>query len=212
MNALYKRLAERIDAATLRERALIFAAATLALVALANALWIDPALRRERQLSARIAQNQGEIATVQAQIQALVRARQADPDGVSRQRLAAIKSELAQLERAIVELQRRLATPERMREVLEGMLERNRRLRLVDLRTLPLGTLSEGAQRQIYRHGVELAVAGSYADLYQYLLELERLPTQVYWGRAELSAAGHPEIVLRLTVYTLSLDPSWIVV
>jgi len=63
-----------------------------------------------------------------------------------------------------------------------------------------------------FRHGIEFTVAGSYGELYEYLRMLERLPTQLYWGRAELSVSAHPVLVLKLTTYTVSFDPAWLIV
>jgi len=64
----------------------------------------------------------------------------------------------------------------------------------------------------VFRHGVELTLAGSYLDLYAYLSALEGLQTQLYWGRAEMSVAEYPVATLKLTVYTLSFDQAWLVV
>ncbi len=66
--------------------------------------------------------------------------------------------------------------------------------------------------RRVFRHGLELTVAGSYLDLYAYLSALEGLKTQLYWGRAEMSVAEYPVVTLKLTVYTLSFDQAWLVV
>jgi MSHA biogenesis protein MshJ len=73
------------------------------------------------------------------------------------------------------------------------------------------GTQSTGdAQPALWRHGAELTVRGSYADLLRYLTSLERLPVRIYFGRAVLDAAKYPELDLRLTVYTLGIDKSWL--
>ena len=64
----------------------------------------------------------------------------------------------------------------------------------------------------MFRHGLEITISGSYLDLYEYLSALERLPTQLYWGRAELSAGDFPETTLKLTVYTVSFDKAWLIV
>jgi MSHA biogenesis protein MshJ len=64
----------------------------------------------------------------------------------------------------------------------------------------------------VFRHGVELTLAGSYLDLHAYLSALEGLSTQLYWGRAEMSVAEYPVATLKLTVYTLSFDQAWLVV
>ena len=41
---------------------------------------------------------------------------------------------------------------------------------------------------------------------------LEGLPTQLYWGRAELVADVYPVLTLKLTVYTVSFDQAWLIV
>lgn len=68
--------------------------------------------------------------------------------------------------------------------------------------TAPIGGL--------YRHGVELVLEGSYADLLGYLKAMEALPQRVLWGGAQLQVAQHPRSVLTLRVYTLSRDPNWL--
>jgi MSHA biogenesis protein MshJ len=64
----------------------------------------------------------------------------------------------------------------------------------------------------LYRHGIELTVSGSYVDLYDYLRSLESSPTQLYWGRADLAVTEYPSNTLKLTVYTVSLDRTWLIV
>lgn len=215
MKALLKRYAERIDNASLRERVMIFLAAALVLVFLANATLIRPLRDTQRRLSADIAQNERELRTIQGEVQRLARARDAGPDARNRERAAALRAELALLDAQIADEQRRFTTPQRMRDVLEEMLEREKRLRLIDLKTLPVTDMSatQGqAGRRVFRHGLELTLAGSYLDLYAYLAALEGLKTQLYWGRAEMSVAEYPVATLKLTVYTLSFDQAWLVV
>lgn len=61
----------------------------------------------------------------------------------------------------------------------------------------------------LYRHGVELTVRGSYLDMVDYMGALEALPTQLFWGKAQLQVEQYPTVRLTLTLYTLSLDPKW---
>lgn len=215
MNAVVKRYIERIDGASLRERALLFAAAALLLVFLVNATLINPLRDTQRRLSADIAQRESELRTVQAELQRMARTRGADPDARNRERVAELRAELAKLDASIAAEQRRFTSPQRMRAVLEEMLERDKRLRLVDLKTLAVSDFSatQGqAGRRVFRHGVELTLAGSYLDLHAYLKALEGLSTQLYWGRAEMSVSAYPVATLKLTVYTLSFDQAWLVV
>jgi MSHA biogenesis protein MshJ len=215
MKALLRQYAERIDNASLRERVLLFLAMALVLVFVVNATLIKPLRDAQRRLNSDISQNQLELRTIQSEIQRLARAREGDPDARNRERATALRAEIAALDAHIVEEQRRFTTPQRMRDVLEEMLQREKRLRLVDLKTLPVTNLAatQGqAGRRVYRHGVEMTLAGSYLDLHAYLSALEDLPTQLYWGRAEMSVSEYPVATLTLTVYTLSFDRAWLVV
>jgi MSHA biogenesis protein MshJ len=215
LRELFKRYAERIDSATLRERVLIFAAATLVLLFLGDALAFRPLRVQQRRYSVEIAQRQTELRTVQSELQRLARTREADPDARNRERLAALRAEASVLNAQLAEEQRRFTSPQRMREILGEMLERNKRLRLVDLKTLPISDLSaqQGhAGRRIFRHGVELTLSGSYLDLHAYLRSLEELSTQLYWARAEMNVTAYPAVSLKLTVYTVSFDQAWLIV
>ena len=215
MKAQLKRYAERIDNASLRERVLLFVAATLVLMFLANALLLKPLRDTQRRLSAEIAQRQTELRTLQSELQRMVRGRDADPDARNRERLASLRAEGAVLAAQLAEEQRRFTSPQRMREVLQEMLERNKRLQLVDLKTLPITDLAQSqgpAGRRIFRHGIELTLAGGYLDLYAYLRSLEELSTQLYWGKVEMSVTAYPSASLKLTVYTLSFDKAWLIV
>jgi len=214
VNAALQRYVERIDNATLRERALLFAAAALILIFMVNAVLLKPLRDTQRRLGAELAQREVELRTVQAELQRLARTRTVDPDARNRARVAELRAELAGLDAKIAAEQRRFTSPQRMRAVLEEMLGRNQRLRLLDLKTLPVSDLSSRGQagRRVFRHGVELTLAGGYLELHAYLKALEGLSTQLYWGRAELSVTEYPVATLKLTVYTLSFDQAWLVV
>jgi MSHA biogenesis protein MshJ len=62
----------------------------------------------------------------------------------------------------------------------------------------------------LYRHGVEIELQGSYLDMVNYMEALESMPTQLFWGKANLNADDYPNARLSLTLYTLSLAPKWI--
>lgn len=66
-----------------------------------------------------------------------------------------------------------------------------------------------GAGVVLYRHGVELTVRGGYLDMVDTMTALEGLPSQLFWGRAQLDVDAYPSAQLTLTLYTLSLDPKW---
>ncbi|MBI5921442.1 MAG: type II secretion system protein M [Betaproteobacteria bacterium] len=68
------------------------------------------------------------------------------------------------------------------------------------------------ATPNIYKHGVELKIAGSYNDLLMYLAEIERMPQRIIWNRIKFASEQYPRNEMTLTVFTLSLDKQWLVV
>ena len=231
MKRLWQRYVEKMDGASLRERALVFAASATVLIALLNTLLIEPQLVKQRRLSSEVALRQGEMRTMQEKLQEVALARQRDPDREIRRQLDALKLKVTETEARLLEEQRKFAPPEQVGVLLGEMLSRNRKLQLVDMRTLPVasfaGNVAEADKTpppkaaapaapagggQIYRHGVEITVSGSYLDLLAYLKDLEKLPNQLYWGKLDLSAAAYPQVTLKLSVYTLSLNLAWLVV
>jgi len=201
---------ERIDSASLRERVLIFLAVTMVMVLIANLALIDPLRARQRQLASDTSQRQSELKTIQAELRRLAAIDNADPNAMLNARAAVLRGELSSLDARVMAEQQRFTAPERVREVLDEMLQRNKRLALVELKTLPVSVIDGG--KRVFRHGVELTVTGTYAELFEYLAALERLPTQLYWGKADLEVVDHPRSRLRLVVYTVSLDKAWLVV
>jgi MSHA biogenesis protein MshJ len=238
MKRLWQQYAAKMEAASLRERVMVFAAAAVVMIALLNALLIEPEFAKQRRLSREVAQRQGEIKSLQEQLQKMALARRSDPDQANRRQLEELRRQIAELDAKLSDEQRKFAPPERIGALLEELLARNRRLQLVDMRTLPVATLDQsgavqkpaaaapaaaekapaakpaapGPSGPIYRHGVEISVAGNFLDLLAYLRDLEKLPNQMYWGKLDLSVDAYPKTTLKLSVYTLSLDLAWLIV
>ena len=74
------------------------------------------------------------------------------------------------------------------------------------------GAGAPAAGAALYKHGVELRLEGDYAALADYLARLENNGQKLLWERVALSAEQHPRLVLTLTVYTLSLERTWLIV
>lgn len=210
MKGVLARQLERIDAASLRERVLIFLAITMMVILIVNLALIDPLRARQRQLALETSQRQSELNTIQVEMRRLAAIDGSDPNAAMHARAMALRDELASLDARVVAEQQRFTAPERVREVLDEMLQRNKRLGLVELKTLPVSVIDSG--KRVFRHGVELTVTGTYLELFDYLSALERLPTQLYWGKAELDVVDHPRSRLKLVIYTVSFDKAWLVV
>lgn len=217
---------------SLRERGLVFLAGAALVVTLFDSLLIEPRFAAAKRMSVEIARQDAERAALEKQLQAAGQASAQDPDREKRSRLERLQRELAALEAGVTAEQRKLTTPQQMRAVVENLIARTPGVTLVDLRTSPKAASTAERAAQVaneaaaalkgglsaealatagllHRHPLEVTVRGQYLDLLKYLSELERLPYRIYWSDLALDAALHPQLVLRLQVYTLSLDRTW---
>lgn len=216
--------AERIDAMTLRERAIVFAASALVLLFLFFALVANPMNDRMRAMTRDLQRKVADTRVLQEQVQAAINAPDDDPDGPRRTQIAELKARIGAADAQLAEHQRGMVPPERIPHLLEEMLRRDRRLELVALRSLPTvelftdqaassepATPKRGAIK-VYRHGVEVTLNGDYFELLRYLDALERLPYRMFWKDIDVAATDYPRITMKLTVYTLSFERNWVVV
>lgn len=240
MKQYWQKIALKVDARTLRERTIIFAMCALVVITLLNAIILDPLFKQQKLLSQQVGRDQTQIAEMQAQIQQMAKQQAADPDAINRELLAKLTQQSKQMQAELGDLQKGLVSPDRMPELLEGILRRNGNLRLVSLKTLAPSSVTEpGIAEQkapaaaaapatpdasakdrapvqsvmtstVYKHGVEIIVQGSYLDMVSYMAELEAMPWQLFWAQAKLDAKDHTKTQLTLTLYTLSLEKKWL--
>ena len=210
----------KVDGMSLRERALIFAAAAFAVVSLINTFFLDPLLAQQKGLSSQVVQQQEKMKETQAQLAALLQAKQADEHAPQRERIRQLREQISEGDAYLKATQDKLVPPEKMAALLEQVLAKNSRLQLVALNTLPVSLFIEptadaatkavAQEKQIFKHGVQMTVRGNYADLMQYLAALEKMPTQMFWGMAKMNVVQYPNAELTVTLYTLSLDKTWL--
>jgi MSHA biogenesis protein MshJ len=212
-----QRYAKRLDAMNLRERVLVFLAAVAILVFVADSALLEPILRRHKVNSDRYQQQQDEIRAMQAQLQAYAQARLSDAGNAKRQRLEKRRADLAALDRELSGRKGELVTPDRMTRMLSEILKRNPDVELVSLRSLPATGLTQvptGASggTALYRHGIEVAVSGTYFNMLNYIADLERNRARIFWGTLDLQAGAYPRVTLKITLYTLSPEKTWLLI
>lgn len=226
MKSGFARLKARFDALNHRERAFVAAAIWLVALFVLDAALVAPVRKDSVALAKAVADKRGEAVRLETELAGL-RGRQAqDPDAEPKRRIAELEGRIAAIDAALEAARSQIVPPERMAGLLEQVLKRNTRLVLVSLRSLPpemlikeenpsgkdAGKQEGGPPRQdmLYRQGMELTLGGSYLDMLEYVAQLERLPWKMYWGRLELRVEEYPRAILRLQVYTLSLDKAWL--
>ncbi len=235
MKAVWVRYCAWFNGLKPRERALV-AFASLAFAGFVPySLAMEPQLRESRRFASQI-ETQGKLlATIRSDVAALASSN-LDPDSSNRERVTQLTRQLRTLDEGLRTTQKGLVPADQMAKVLESLLDRNRGLRVVAMRTLPPTPLLDRpaaatAQPEpapaapanaakaapvaatgsgIHRHGVELVLQGSYAELSAYLEQIERLPTQMFWSSAVLEAETYPRVTLTLSIFTIGLEAAWL--
>lgn len=234
LKAVWERQARRIDALSLRERAILFLSIVAVLAAVFDAVVLTPLSARTAQRGAAQAQQSSELSQLREQFVAASRTVGADPAVELRQRLEAAQAERTQLNAALREAGS-INSGEGLSAVLQRLLAQQpglvlERLELLDDTPVTLPTLSPlyalagvaptpapapSAQRPTLPtmpgmswQGVELQVQGGYRELQHYLQALEHELPGLRWGEMRLAASAPgdaPRLVAQL--FLLKVQP-----
>lgn len=226
MNALRQQwdgLCRRYAALARRERLLVALALVLGPLLIGNTLFVDPQWSRSKAMQNGIATESASLAAIQTQATSLQQELSIDPDAGKKAELAALITQRGQLDEQLRQVGSALVRPEDMNGLLEGLLVRQSGLRLISLKTqAPQSVLREKevvkeadgkpVERSfdLYRHGVEIRLEGSYGQVQAYLEQLEKLPQRLLWGQLSYRVIDFPRSEMTLTVYTLSPDKTWL--
>jgi len=202
MKRYWQPFAARIDQMPLRQRAMLFATLSLVVVAAAHVLLIEPLLVKQKSLIERVNRDHSQLAAVRAQLESVIREQEAGAKDPEQVKLQELEERIARAEKTLAQHKQAFIAPTRLPALLQNLLGPGQAVKMESLRIVP-GTQVEAAS-QLYRHGVEMTLRGSYFGLTQYLAALEKLPARLVWGRIELQVEQYPDIRLTLQVHTLS--------
>ena len=214
------RLQRAFDGRVRRERLLLIGAGVAVAWMLADSLWLTPAFKEWTSARAR-------HTTASAALRRLnddVALRGFETRTAEQQLLGEVtqwRSRVSQTDTALREFGGSLVGAAEMVPVLDRLLAQTGGLRLRSMQSLGRSEVGASAAAPataadakttgtLYRHGVELNVEGSYADVLAYVQAIEAMPQRVLWGGMQIKVEQHPKVVLTLRLYTLSQDRSWL--
>jgi MSHA biogenesis protein MshJ len=205
----------RINRASLRERALVFVAASGLLALAWNYAVLAPLAARRAAFARSLEEVSERLAAANPAQGGLV-----EQYAVLKSREAALAAGIAVVDRELKEAQAGMIEPDQMAPVLADVLSRQKDLTLVLLRNLavepllpPIAPPTSGplphTEMGPYIHPVELIVRGNYLSVLSYLQELESRPWGFQWRRFEFTTtADGPEYRIEFT--TLSMQSNWV--
>lgn len=216
--AAWERQARRIDALSLRERAIIFLSIVAVLAALFDTFVLSPQAARAKTRSEEEARQAAEITQLREQFLAASRDGGAGPTAQLRGQLDAAQAERQSLDAALRQASAANAS-EGLSVVLQRLLAQQPGLVLEKLALLddtPVNTPTAASAPQAMPalmpgmswQGVELHVQGSYHDTQRYLQALERELPGLRWGELRLTASPAGEAPrLSAQVFLLKVQP-----
>jgi MSHA biogenesis protein MshJ len=225
MRLFLRDLMDRFDQLSLRERGLVLAALVAFIVLVWDNLFMRPLERTRKQHLQQVTALRAEVAGLEKSAETIVAQASKDPDADTRAALAATRKEIVQIDDKLAGATSGLIAPKEMAHVLEQVLARTSELQLRVLRTLPPEPVAPatalpdasgkaaspaGPVAQIYKHGLEIELAGSYLDVLHFLQALESLPWHFFWEHVDFTVEQYPQGKLRLKLYTLGLQQGWI--
>lgn len=218
LQSQFKVLTDRIDAMSLRERALIFITLLVALYFIAVNVIFGPISLEKDQLQKQINQKREEARVMEVQVQSVLSAGGQDPQLAKQKKIAALLENLKNMDVSLQKVTAGLVPPKEMARLVEQMLLKNRGLKVIKLESLPATPLLEKTgesggktvEGMVYKHGMRIEFKGGYMDTLHYLKSLEALPWKVFWGQVALSAEKYPDSKVNLLIYTLSTHQGWI--
>lgn len=210
----WRRLEQRFQALSLRERVLVIVMTLAIIAALANVLFFLPLqdqLKAERQQQQEHQRRREQLENELSQLQAW-QARQEDGSG-----LVVVEQQLASVNQQIQQMSQRMVPPQEMTALLQQLLAREQGMQVIALEKLPLEqpNLSEAeapvsAEVPLYRHRLRLSLRGNYFDSLRYLQAMEALPWTVYWDSLEYRVETYPQAVLTVEIATLGQEQGWL--
>ena len=200
----------RIDAMSLRERAFLFLSLILIVLAMADVLLLSTAQKAHRQVTQRYAAQGVELTRLRAELAAV--AQPVDANKAAREELAAADAQLQQVMQDIKTLAPVTEGGPPLEQVLVQFLRRQPGLTLLGTQTLSADVLAStnplgaSAVPGLSKRGLELRVAGSYAELTRYVKTLETALPNLRWGALVLKKDLQvPELTLQ--VFVVGVQP-----
>ncbi len=198
---------------TRQERYLIAFAALLLPVVAFESLWWAPTRNQAARAAAQIESLTAEQAGLEAEVAELERREALDPDAALRVQLETLEERISELDRLLEGQTLQVLTPEQMPAVLRDLIAGVDGLEIVGMRSRAPERMVQsvdGSLPILYRHALDIDLAGDYLALLRCVQSLEALPWRLYWGELDLRADGGAPSEIRLQVFTLSLREAWI--
>ncbi len=228
-----KKIAEKIDSLSLRERAIVFIAIIVVIYTSWNSFLMDPLELEHKKIITNLSKKNAERLVLVTSLQDSMKQNEVDPDAENILKLKSLRSKLINIQADLETSTANLVSPKDMPKILETVLHKTGGLTLNNLRSLGVTSLITKVQVEgdvavneavatsdskltadnidnAYKHGLRIEFTGDYLTTLEYLKSLEELEWGFFWDSFELNVNEYPEAKTSVEIFTLSLREEWI--
>ena len=226
-----KKIAEKINSLSLRERAMVFLGLVAVMFTLWDSLLMSPLAIEQKKVLAEINKKNAERLVLVTKMQKFFEKNKEDPDAESLERLKILRTRLIDVQAELESSTDNLVTPSDMPKILETVLHKTGELTLNNLKSLGVTPLvsKESSEKNVvnqsiedekklttdnidnaYKHGLRIEFSGDYLTTLNYLKQLEELEWGFFWDGFELNVGEYPDAKASIEIFTLSLKEEWI--
>ncbi len=224
------KLSEKIDALSLRERAVVFIGIVVVIFSIWDSFLISPMEAEQKILIANLNEKNAERLVLVNRFQKLMETSKENPDADNIAKLKILRSRLINVQADLELSTDSLVSPEDMPKILETVLHKIDGLTLLNLKSLgvsPVITKDEAEATaannnnndkkltadnldNAYKHGLRIEISGDYLTTLNYLRSLEELEWGFFWDKFNLTVNEYPDANVVIEIFTLSLKQEWI--
>ncbi|MGI2173866.1 MSHA biogenesis protein MshJ [Shewanella ulleungensis] len=203
---------EKFNQLSQRERVLIALASIVVIGMLLylplESLWKQQQLM-QRQLTALSQEND-----ISRQQIALYEERlQLDPNKDYQQRLLLVNEQMLAIDAELDAQMVDMVPADYMPTVLANLLGNVKGVTLKSFASItptPLLNMGEDSNVNLYSHGIKLSLQGDYFAILAFVSAVENMPDKLYWKRLDYRVEAHPNALVQLELYTLSVNKDFI--
>ena len=228
-------LDEKFRARSLRERLILTVGAAACVFMLIDHLALQPISDQRRQIESSRLQVDAQIESLQTELASMVGAQPTEQERQRADEILQLEAQLLQIESRLAREVSALVPPEEIVAMLEEILLQVPGLEMIRVESRPprrlgqpisedAGTIAIGATAttvadaaattpagpRLFRHGLEIEVAGSYPAMLEYVERLEASRWNLLWDRLELEVEQFPRARIRIDLHTISGEEEWI--
>ncbi|MGI2170281.1 MSHA biogenesis protein MshJ [Shewanella sp. MF05960] len=138
---------------------------------------------------------------------------QLDPNQDYQQRLLLVNEQMLAIDAELDAQMVDMVPADYMPTVLANLLGNVKGVTLKSFASIaptPLLNMGEGSNVNLYSHGIKLSLQGDYFAILAFVSAVENMPDKLYWKRLDYRVETHPNALVQLELYTLSVNKDFI--